>query len=97
MPFWTAGRDYRARRREQLVTGLLAPDCPECPAKAGQWCDPVPPELVRVDRNPPHAVHSARIVAAAESGHVRRDLLVAQFAGGQLPSGLTARKTRNAR
>lgn len=95
MPFWNAPREYRARRRREMVAGLLTPDCAECPARAGQWCDPTPAEQVRVDRDPPHVIHSTRIVAAADGGHVRRDLLIAQFAGGQLPSGLTPRRTKH--
>jgi len=99
MPFWNAARDYRQRKRGELVAGLLVPDCDDCPARSGAWCDPVhTAELVRVDRDPPHVVHSSRLVAAADGGHVRRSLLIAQFAGGQLPSGLTIRrKARNAR
>jgi hypothetical protein len=99
MPFWNAPREYQQRRREEMVAGLLTPDCAECPARSGAWCDPMyppPAELVRVDRDPPHVVHSTRLAAAVDSGHVPRSLLIAQFAGGQLPSGLTV-KTRNAR
>jgi len=99
MPFWNAGRDYRQRKREELISGLLLPDCTECPARSGAWCDPSSPaEPVRVDKDPPHIIHSARVVAAADGGHVRRDLLIAQFAGGPLPSGLTPRRrARNER
>lgn len=79
------------RRRERMAAGLLVPDCGDCPAKTGQWCDPLhppPAEMVRIDRDPPHVVHSTRLAAAISGGHVDRSLLIAQFAGGQLPSGL---------
>lgn len=98
MPFRSASRKYRQRQREELVAGLLIPGCAECPARSGAWCDPVhppPAELVRVDRDPPHVVHSTRLAAAVDSGHVPRSLLIAQFAGGQLPSGLTPRRTKH--
>jgi hypothetical protein len=91
----------REWRRARLAAGLLAPACEDCPAASGEWCDYLsfpPAQYIRVDRNPPHVVHSSRAVAAVESGHVPRHLLIAQFAGGELPAGLTAaRKTRTAR
>lgn len=95
---WSSPRRYRQQARDAMVSGLLTPDCTDCRARSGQWCDPVPPEYVLVDKDPPHVVHSTRIVTAADGGHVRRDLLIAQFAGGQLPSGLTRyRRSRSER
>lgn len=87
----------REWRRARLVTGLLTPDCKDCPAISGEWCDYLafpPAQFVRVDRNPPHVVHSSRIVTAVEDSHVPRHLLINQFAGGELPAGLltTARR-----
>lgn len=83
---------WREHKRAMLVAGLLTPDCEDCPAKRGEWCDYmlVPPvQFVRVDRNPPRVIHSSRIAAAADGGHVSRRLLIDQFAGGELPAGLT--------
>lgn len=82
----------RERVRAALTAGLLTPACTECPATAGEWCDPSwppPSELVRWDQDPPHVIHSARLVTAVESGHASRPRTIAQFAGGPLPSGLT--------
>lgn len=82
----------REWRRARLVAGLLAPACGDCPAASGEWCDYMAfphVQFVRVDRNPPHVVHSSRVVAAVEADRVSRHLLIAQFAGGELPAGLT--------
>jgi hypothetical protein len=86
------GRFTLAQRRRKLWTaGLRIPACTECPATAGEWCDPLhptPAEQVRIDRDPPHVIHSTRIAAAVNGGHASRSLTIAQFAGGPLPSGL---------
>lgn len=82
----------RKRARELLVAGLLTPACRECPAASGDWCDPLhqpPAEMCRVDRSPPHLIHSSRLGDAVLGGHVSRRVLIAQFAGGTLPSVLT--------
>lgn len=84
-------------RRARLVAGLLVPACGDCKAASGEWCDYLVfphTQFVRVDRNPPHVVHSSRIIEAVSDGHVPRSLLIAQFDGGELPAGLitTARR-----
>lgn len=90
MRYGKAARDEL--RRARLVTGLLAPGCGDCPARPGEWCDYLvspPAQFVRVDRNPPHVIHSSRVIAAVETDRVSRHLLIAQFDGGELPAGLT--------
>ena len=91
---WTGGlggKHARQRARDVLTAGLIVPDCSDCPAVSGTWCDPAaepPAQMVRVDRAPLHVVHSSRLADAVRGGHVSRRLLIAQFDGGPLPSGL---------
>lgn len=92
MSLWAGRRHAQQHARGLLVAGLLKPGCRDCPATSGSWCDPLhqpPAEMCRVDRDPPHLVHSSRIGDAVADGHVSRGLLIAQFAGGTLPSVLT--------
>lgn len=82
-------RDKAAR--ERWVSGLTRPACRDCPARPGQWCDPLhppPAEMVLIDRDPPHQIHSTRIADAVTAGHVSRKITIAQFAGGPVAAGL---------
>jgi hypothetical protein len=90
---------YSQRSRKIWVAGLLTPACPDCQAQPGNWCDdmhPVPAEMVRIDRDPPHHVHSARIVTAVNGRHISRAVTLAQFAGGPVAAGLTETKPTTA-
>ena len=93
-------RSYTQRSRDLWVAGLLRLPCTECPARTGEWCDPVyppPAEMVRIDRDPPRLIHSTRVVAAVDGRHVSRNLTIAQFAGGPVAAGLAGVLARRKR
>lgn len=78
-------------RRDCLIMGILTPVCRVCAATAGTGCDPYSTrgaEVVRLDRDPPLFTHSDRLGCAISLGFVSRNLVIAQFGGGTLPSGL---------
>lgn len=90
---------WQATRRDRLLAGLRKPGCDDCPAKPGEWCDPMfppPAEMTRWDRNPPLVLHSSRVAAAVRGGHVRLDLVIAQFADGPVPDCLLQMRSPSA-